>query len=786
MTDSKEIEIPLFKVFMADNVSEEISKTLTSGYITQGKQVEKFERKLREYFNHPYLLTLNSATSGLTLALRLLNLPLGSEILCTPLTCTATNWPVLANGHHIKWVDADYNTCNMSIENLKQKISEKTAAILFVHWGGTPINLSEMIKIQKEAERKYNKKIPIIEDCAHAFGAEYENKKLGLHGNIAIYSFQAIKHLTTGDGGLIVLPDQKMYDRAKKLRWFGIDREKRSLPGKDFRLEEDIPEWGYKFHMNDINATIGLCNFEYIDDILVKCRNNADYYDEKLKNVIGVELIETSSIGSLRSSVGSLRSPWIYSLRVHNKKSFIEFMEKRRIVVSQVHNRNDIHSCVKRYKTELPILNQLEKELICIPVGWWLTKENIEYIVNSIVEWSQTEYNISNLAITDKQEYISLMSQLYGNVNKNDIFENLPFKDIYCVKKDNKLIATAKLLIEPKLYDNMGHIEDVVVDEKYRGNGYGKLLVRYLIKRSEELGCYKTVLNCNEKLIEFYERCGMNAVGYQMVHRNGDRTIKILKESKNKLPSINYVIATYSGPIPSRIGDGKEDEVLQKNLESLLHILREKKQKEIPNLINQITIVCPKLPANVQPYKKYYQRDKWEKIFREFSDVKLVYLEYKGENQDSSYDQWLQGYTNFSNFDYYIFIEDDYVLNTKNVNFDIQLIKLYRKKFSENIGYLCSKAGKGTNPHFHAMISNGIISRKSLDIFDNVLEEYYNYSKKIHCQVRFSLLFTDKDIQIKDYSDVYEVKFWDSGEKKIFDYSSCTNSMSIFVPVQCI
>ena len=96
----------------------------------------------------------------------------------------------------------------------------------------------------------------VVEDCAHAFGAEYNGKKLSNHGNICVYSTQAIKHLTTGDGGIITLPNEKLYNRCKLLRWFGIDRDKRNFKGKDFRLEHDIAEYGYKYHMNDINATI--------------------------------------------------------------------------------------------------------------------------------------------------------------------------------------------------------------------------------------------------------------------------------------------------------------------------------------------------------------------------------------------------------------------------------------------------------------------------------------------------------------------------------------------------
>lgn len=370
--------LSLFKVFMSKESGDEVSKTLSSGMITQSSKVEEFELRLKEWFNYPYILTLNSATSGLTLAVRMLNLNSDDEILSTALTCTATNWPILSNGLKIKWVDVDPNTCNMNLDDLKNKITSKTKAVVFVHWGGSPIDLNKLKEIQDYTLKKFGFKLQVIEDCAHAFGAEYYGKKIGTHGNTCVFSLQAIKHLTTGDGGLIFLPDKKSYDRAKLLRWFGIDRNKRS-GGKDFRMENDVKEWGYKFHMNDINATIGLCNLPYIEKNLERIRYNAKFYDNKLKNIKGVKL--------LKNTEKSLSAYWLYTIKIESKYDFINFMKEKNVMVSQVHNRNDLHSCVKEYKCNLPILDELEKEIICLPCGWWITDGDLEYIVNCIKEF---------------------------------------------------------------------------------------------------------------------------------------------------------------------------------------------------------------------------------------------------------------------------------------------------------------------------------------------------------------------------------------------------------------
>jgi dTDP-4-amino-4,6-dideoxygalactose transaminase len=379
--------IPLFKVFMSQDVIEPLNKVLMSGFITQGQQVELFEEKLSEYFSNKNILTLNSATSGLTLALRLLiNEDKYDEwpgfnkdedfVLSPALTCFATNASILANGCKIKWIDTDNNTANVSIEYIKNNLNVNTKILYLVHWGGYPVDLDSIKQLQEDHYTKYGYRFRVIEDCAHAFGAEYKGKKLGNHNNICVFSLQAIKHLTTGDGGLIILPNQKLYERAKLIRWFGIDRDKRNYNRKDFRLENDIIEWGYKYHMNDINATIGLYNLPHIDGLLEKNRFNYNYLYCNLKNTKDLILLENLE--------DRKTSAWLFTIRVLRKNDFIEKMKSYGITTSQVHNRNDLNTCVSDFKKYLPNIDLLEKELICIPVGWWLEKSDLDFIINKI------------------------------------------------------------------------------------------------------------------------------------------------------------------------------------------------------------------------------------------------------------------------------------------------------------------------------------------------------------------------------------------------------------------
>lgn len=378
--------LSLFKVFMSEDVINPLNEVLLSGFITQGPKVEEFELALQNYIQNPYILTLNSATAGLTLALRLLKNKDESfgwngfdenDIVLTPaLTCFATTASILANGVNIRWIDVDLQTCNIDLNDLKNKLSEKTKVIYLVHWGGNPVDLDGLKELQEYSLQKFGFKPMIVEDCAHSFGAEYNGKKIGNSDNICVFSLQAIKHLSTGDGGFITFPNKQLYDRCKLLRWYGIDRDKRNYKGKDLRLENDILEYGYKFHMNDINATIGLYNLPHMDRLLKKNRENAAYLDLHLKDIKGISL--------MKNNPKCNSAYWLYSINVDNKEYFMEKMKELNVMTSQVHNRNDINSCVKDYQEDLPNLDILEKKMVCIPVGWWLTNENLEYIVKSI------------------------------------------------------------------------------------------------------------------------------------------------------------------------------------------------------------------------------------------------------------------------------------------------------------------------------------------------------------------------------------------------------------------
>jgi len=370
--------IPLFSVFMSHDVDRPLLEVLHSGYIGQGKQVEEFEHALAAYIGNPYVLTLNSATSGLHLAYRLAGVEPGTTVISTPQTCSATNLPILANGGKIIWADIDPDTGLIDPADVERKITPTTKAIVCVDWGGTPCDLDRLMDTGKRHG------IPVIEDAAHSFGATYKGRTVGTIADMTVFSLQAIKHITCADGGILALKDPELYRRGKLLRWYGIDREG---PRTDMRCELDIEEYGYKFNMNDVNATIGLAQLPHTEEILTKHRENAEYYGSHLD----LRFYSPAAWWE-HYPYQSVSSSWLYTILLPDQDqrlAFMRFMSDNGVMVSQVHSRNDTHTVFKESKANLPGVSQFVERQVSIPVHWALTKEQRGYIVDLCNEFAQ-------------------------------------------------------------------------------------------------------------------------------------------------------------------------------------------------------------------------------------------------------------------------------------------------------------------------------------------------------------------------------------------------------------
>lgn len=357
--------IPLVKPFMPprDVLMPALEEILYSGYIATGQAVYDFEDEFKAYIGNPNMISLHSGTDALHLAYILAGVKPGDEIISTPMTAEPTNTSIAMVGAKVVWGDVDPRNGLLDPKSVRSLITDKTKAIVMVHYAGMVCDMDEFYKISKE----FN--IPIVEDCAHALGAKYNGKLVGNYSDYTIYSLQAIKHMTTVDGGFLALKDYSQLDRAKRLRWFGLSKDKS-------RLENDITEVGYKYAMNNVNATIGLCQMKYVKDVIAKYIANGKFYDEALKGIPGIEMVAYNK--------NTEPSYWLYTMKVERRDDFCKMMEANGILASQLHHRSDTHSIFKDSKRELPNMEQWYNSFVHIPCGWWVDEESRVKIVETI------------------------------------------------------------------------------------------------------------------------------------------------------------------------------------------------------------------------------------------------------------------------------------------------------------------------------------------------------------------------------------------------------------------
>jgi dTDP-4-amino-4,6-dideoxygalactose transaminase len=270
--------LPFAKPSISPEAIAEVVACLESGWITTGPRVKRFEEALQSYFNSPFALTLNSATAGLHLALLALNLQPWDEVITTPLTFAATlNTIVLAGGKPVL-VDVEPQTYNLDVNRLADAITPNTKAIVPVHYAGLPVDLDPLYQLAQQ----YN--LRVIEDAAHAIGAEYKGTRIGSFGDTQVFSFHPNKNMTTGEGGCITTVDSELARTVTLLRFHGIDREAWNRFSKSGSQHYEVVAPGYKYNMMDIQAALGLHQLPALNEYINLRTQRVKRYQEALQD----------------------------------------------------------------------------------------------------------------------------------------------------------------------------------------------------------------------------------------------------------------------------------------------------------------------------------------------------------------------------------------------------------------------------------------------------------------------------------------------------------------------
>jgi dTDP-4-amino-4,6-dideoxygalactose transaminase len=357
--------IPLFKVFLApeESLIPRLRDVLYSGQISEGEPVYEFERRFSDFIGLPNVLSFYSGTAALHAALILAGVKIGDEVISTPMTAEPTNMAICHAGGTIVWADVEPENGNLSAASVQERVTPRTRAIMVVHYGGIP---AAMEGIRKVAERAG---VPVIEDAAHALGARYNGSPVGASSEYTMFSLQAIKHMTTVDGGMLACKNPEDLPRGRTLRWFGIDR-------KASRTEADVNSVGYKYHMNNVNATIGIVQLDHVAPVIERHVANGRFFDTALRGVSGLELCRWDSAAE--------PSYWFYTVLADRRDDLSRYLTEKGIGNSQAHRRNDLHSIFASSRRELPGLDCFYARMLHIPCGWWVSDEEREYIADAI------------------------------------------------------------------------------------------------------------------------------------------------------------------------------------------------------------------------------------------------------------------------------------------------------------------------------------------------------------------------------------------------------------------
>jgi len=305
-----------------DDISE-VDKVLKSDWLTTGPKVSEFEENFCRYICCKYAVAVNSGTSALDIAVASIGLKKGSEIITTPFTFVATANCILYNNLKPVFVDIKKDTYNINPDEIKKKITSKTKAIIYVDYAGQPCDISEIIKIANENN------LYLIEDAAHACGAEYKNKKVGNFADLTEFSFHPVKHITTGEGGMVTTDNKELYEKLKLLRNHGIDKDATTRFGKDASYAYDMKLLGRNYRITDFQCALGISQLKKLDDFIKRREQIVKIYDEEFENI---DEVTTPYVKT------NIKHAWhIYTILLYeniNRDTFFNLMKAKNIGVN--------------------------------------------------------------------------------------------------------------------------------------------------------------------------------------------------------------------------------------------------------------------------------------------------------------------------------------------------------------------------------------------------------------------------------------------------------------------
>lgn len=374
-------KIPYALPDVGEQEINEVIDSIKSNWLSKGPKTVKFEEEFARYVGSEHAVALNSCTAGLHLALKALNIGPGDEVITTPYTFAATVNTIIHVGATPVLVDINLDTMNIDSSKVAAKITDKTKAIVPVHFAGYPCEMDELRQLADQY------KLFIIEDAAHAVHTQYKGKMIGSMSDVTCFSFYATKNLVTGEGGMITTNNEELANRIRVLSLHGMSKNAWNRYSDKGSWYYEIEEAGFKYNMTDIQAAFGLVQLNKIDDIHEKRTAIAAKYNEAFEGIQGLTLPYDSSED---------RHAWhLYVLRVDeqhftiNREQFIEVLNERGVGTSVHFIPIPMHPYYKNlgYKIEdYPNAQLAFKQAISLPLYPKMSNEDIGYVIQTVVD----------------------------------------------------------------------------------------------------------------------------------------------------------------------------------------------------------------------------------------------------------------------------------------------------------------------------------------------------------------------------------------------------------------
>lgn len=359
--------IPLYGVHMPPEPHLLLESVLASGQIASGCHVAEFEEALRQYLGGCWVTSTGDASTSLAMCLFMAGVRPGDEVLASPMACLATNMPILNLFAKVCWCDIDPLTGNLSVDDLRKRISPRAKAILVFHWAGNPADLQPIYQVAREHG------LPVIEDASEALGAEYGGRKIGNTGaDYTVFSFYANKHITTIEGAAIAFGREADYERGRWLKRYGIHQPSFRDTDGEIDPTSDIPVAGWNTAMNHVATTLGVAQMRSLPQIIAKHQMNGRLFDEALDGAPGITL--------LKRPADAASTHWVYTLLAENRDRLLKRLRERGINASKVHLRNDLYTCFGTPARDLPGVDSFQGRSLSLPCGWWVTEEDCQLI----------------------------------------------------------------------------------------------------------------------------------------------------------------------------------------------------------------------------------------------------------------------------------------------------------------------------------------------------------------------------------------------------------------------